>query len=59
MINDINYPTSRILEITLNIFELKEIVGYSKVLPIIGKVILDGLGLYQMKLFQLQNLSHF
>ena len=45
LLNDVNYPTTRILEKTFNIFELKEIVGYNKVLPIMGKVILDAFGL--------------
>ena len=45
ILSDLNYPTTRILEKTFNIFELKEIVGYSKVLPIMGKVILDAFGL--------------
>ena len=44
-LDDGNYPTTRILEKTFNIFELKEIVGYNKVLPIMGKVILDAFGL--------------
>ena len=41
---DVKYPLNRILEKTFNIFELKEIVGQDKVLPIMGKVILDSFG---------------
>ena len=41
---DVKYPLNRILEKTFNIFELKEIVGQDKVLPVMGKVILDAFG---------------
>ena len=40
----VNYPLNRILEKTFNIFELKEVVGQDKVLPVMGKVILDAFG---------------
>ena len=59
MISDINYPTSRILEKTFNIFELKEIVGYSKVLPIMGKVILDAFGLVTDEIISTSKLEPF
>ena len=59
MINDINYPTSRILEKTFNIFELKEIVGYDKVLPIMGKVILDAFGLDSDEIISTEKLEPF
>ena len=59
MMNDINYPTSRILEKTFNIFELKEIVGYDKVLPIMGKVILDAFGLNTEEIISTSKLEPF
>ena len=59
LLNEINYPTNRILEKTFNIFELKEIVGYSKVLPIMGKVILDAFGLVSDEIISTKKLEPF
>ena len=59
LLNDINYPTSRILEKTFNIFELKEIVGHDKVLPIMGKVILDAFGLDSDEIISTEKLEPF
>ena len=59
MLSDINYPTSRILEKTFNIFELKEIVGHDKVLPIMGKVILDAFGLDSDEIISTEKLEPF
>ena len=56
---DINYPVHKILEKTFNIFELKEVVGYDKVLPIMGKVILDGFGLYCDDIISTEKLDPF
>ena len=36
-----NYDIKTILSIKFNIFELKELVGYSNVMPLIGKVLFD------------------
>ena len=59
LLNEINYPTNRILEKTFNIFELKEIVGYNKVLPIMGKVILDAFGLVSDEIISTKKLEPF
>ena len=59
LLKDIQYPTSRILEKTFNIFELKEVVGYNKVLPIMGKVILDAFGLDVDEIISTKKLEPF
>ena len=59
LLKGINYPTSRILDKTFNIFELKEIVGYDKVLPIMGKVILDAFGLDVDEIISTEKLEPF
>ena len=59
LLKDMQYPTSRILEQTFNIFELKEVVGYDKVLPIMGKVILDAFGLDVDEIISTQKLEPF
>ena len=56
---DINYPPSRIIEKTFNIFELKEIIGQDNVLPIMGKVILDSFGLYSDEIISTDKLDPF
>ena len=56
---DINYPPSRIVEKTFNIFELKEIIGQDNVLPIMGKVILDSFGLYSDDIISTEKLDPF
>ena len=56
---DINYPPSRIIEKTFNIFELKEIIGQDNVLPIMGKVILDSFGLYSDEIISKEKLDPF
>ena len=56
---DINYPPSRIVEKTFNIFELKEIIGQDNVLPIMGKVILDSFGLYSDEIISTEKLDPF
>ena len=55
----IKYPVSRILEKTFNIFELKEVVGQDKVLPIVGKVILDAFGLDNNDIISTEKLEPF
>ena len=42
----INYNTSKILDKSFNIFELKELIRQDKVLPIMGKTIFEAFGLY-------------
>ena len=59
LLNEMTYPTSRILEKTFNIFELKEIVGHDKVLPIMGKVILDAFGLDVDEIINTKKLEPF
>ena len=59
LLNEVSYPTSRILEKTFNIFELKEIVGHDKVLPIMGKVILDAFGLDVDEIISTKKLEPF
>ena len=56
---DINYPPSRIIEKTFNIFELKEIIGQDNVLPLMGKVILDSFGLYSDEIIVKEKLDPF
>ena len=56
---DINYPPSRIIEKTFNIFELKEIIGQDNVLPIMGKVILDSFGFYSDDIISTEKLDPF
>ena len=56
---DVNYPPSRIIEKTFNIFELKEIIGQDNVLPIMGKVILDSFGLYSDDIISTEKLDPF
>ena len=56
---DINYPPSRIIEKSFNIFELKEIIGQDNVLPIMGKVILDSFGLYSDEIISTKKLDPF
>jgi hypothetical protein len=56
---EINYPTSRIIEKTFNIFELKEIVGYDRVLPVMGEVILDAFGLVSDDIISTSKLEPF
>ena len=59
LLKGVNYPASRILEKTFNIFELKEIVGYNKVLPIMGYVILDAFGLVVDEIISTEKLEPF
>ena len=56
---DINYPPSRIIEKTFNIFELKEIIGQDNVLPLMGKVILDSFGLISDEIIVKEKLDPF
>ena len=41
ILNDNNYDVKSILSVKFNIFELKELIGYSNVMPLIGKVLFD------------------
>ena len=56
---NVHYPLNRILEKTFNIFELKEVVGQDKVLPIMGKVILDVFGFNVDSIISLKKLEPF
>ena len=56
---NVHYPLNRILEKTFNIFELKEVVGQDKVLPIMGKVILDAFGFNSDDIISLKKLEPF
>ena len=58
-LKDMNYPPSRILDTAFNIFELKEVVGYDNVLPIVGKVILDAFGLDTNEIICTEKLQPF
>ncbi len=56
---NVHYPLNRILEKTFNIFELKEVVGQDKVLPIMGRVILDAFGFNVDGIISLKKLEPF
>ena len=58
-LNEQNYPKSRILDKSFNIFELKEYVGYEKALPYVGKVILDAFGLNVDEIIATEKLEPF
>lgn len=41
IVNESNYNFNKILTTEFNIFELKNIVGYDNVLPVVGKIVFD------------------
>jgi hypothetical protein len=41
IVNESNYNFNKILTTDFNIFELKNIVGYDNVLPVVGKIVFD------------------
>ena len=41
LVNESNYNFNKILTTDFNIFELKNIVGYDNVLPVVGKIVFD------------------
>ena len=54
------YDISKLItEKNFNIFELKEIIGYNNVLPIIGRVILENLGLLDEEIINISKLDKF
>ena len=58
-LRNINYNTSKILDKSFNIFELKELIGQDNVLPIMGKTILEAFGLYSDDIISTQKLDPF
>ena len=58
-LKNINYNTSKILDKSFNIFELKELIGQDNVLPIMGKTILEAFGLYSDDIISTQKLDPF
>ena len=58
-LNKINYDIKLILSKEFNIFELKEHVGYNNILPLMGRVILDGFGLINDKIISIEKLDPF
>ena len=58
-LNKINYDIKSILTKEFNIFELKEFIGYNNILPVMGRVILDGFGLINNKIISIEKLDPF
>ena len=59
LLNKYNYNKKNILEKDFNIFELKQIIGYENVLPLMGMVILENLGLKDEKIISINKLELF
>ena len=54
------YDISKLItEKNFDIFELKELIGYNNVLPIIGRVILENLGLLDEEILNISKLDKF
>ena len=54
------YDISKLItEKNFNIFELKELIGYNNVLPIMGRVILENLGLLDEEIINVSKLDKF
>ena len=54
------YDISKLITIkNFNIFELKELIGYKNVLPIMGRTILDNLGLLDEDILNISKLDKF
>ena len=58
-LNKANFNLKKILEKEFNIFELKKIVGYKNVLPIMGRTLLDSFGLIDEKIMPIDKLDPF
>ena len=54
-----NFDPKKILTKSFNIFELKKIIGYENVLPLMGKTILDTFGLTNEKIINPEKLDSF
>ena len=59
LLKQFNYDIKKITEKDFNIFELKEIVGQNKVLPLVGKTILETFGLKDEKIINVNKLDNF
>ena len=59
LLTQYNFDKKSILTNDFNIFELKKIIGYENVLPLLGMVILEGLGLKDEKIISLNKLEPF
>ena len=53
------FDPKKIVSKNFNIFELKKLIGYENVLPIMGRVILDTFGLDNDKIMNTDKLDHF
>ena len=54
------YDISKLItEKIFNIFELKELIGYNNVLPIMGRVILENLGILDEGILNISKLDNF
>ena len=54
-----NFDPKKIVSKTFNIFELKKIIGYENVLPLMGRIILDTFGLDNDKIMNTDKLDNF
>ncbi len=59
IINENNYDPKQILSKDFNIFQLKNLIGYENVLPLMGKTILEAFGLTNPKIIQTNKLDSF
>ena len=59
IINENNYDPKQILSKEFNIFQLKNLIGYENVLPLMGKTILEAFGLTNPKIIQTNKLDSF
>ena len=59
LINENNYDPKQILSKDFNIFQLKNLIGYENVLPLMGKTILEAFGLTNPKIIQTNKLDSF
>ena len=59
LITENNYNPKQILSKEFNIFQLKNLIGYENVLPLMGKTILEAFGLTNPKIIQTNKLDSF
>ena len=59
LLSQYNFNPKSILEKDFNIFDLKKMIGQDNVLPLMGKTLLEGLGLKNEKIISLEKLEPF
>ena len=59
LITENNYNPKQVLSKEFNIFQLKNLIGYENVLPLMGKTILEAFGLTNPKIIQTNKLDSF